>query len=145
MANAPERRGWEIELTPQAKAWLGSLNPDDAAGIGALINKLERHGAALKRPDAAAIKSSRHQNMRELRLEGSSGQHFRALFALDDRRRRGIVLLGGDKTNDWIGWYLRNVPKADKVHDQYLRATGRGNQWQKRATRAGTRSAVSSR
>ena len=34
----------------------------------------------------------------------------RALFAFDPRRR-AVMLLGGDKTNDWKGWYVRNIPR----------------------------------
>jgi hypothetical protein len=30
------------------------------------------------------------------------------------------VLLGGDKSGDWRGWYERNVPIADDLYDDYL-------------------------
>jgi hypothetical protein len=30
------------------------------------------------------------------------------------------VLLGGDKSGDWTGWYERNVPVADDLDDEYL-------------------------
>jgi hypothetical protein len=59
--------------------------------------------------------------MKELR---SIGGHLRALFAFDPRRR-AIVLLGGDKTNDWSGWYERNVPLADDIYDEHLRSLGK--------------------
>lgn len=55
--------------------------------------------------------------MKELR---SFGGHLRALFALDPKRR-AIVLMGGDKTGDWTGWYERNIPAADQLYDHYLR------------------------
>jgi len=29
-------------------------------------------------------------------------------------------LLGGDKTNDWAGWYEQNIPIADGLYDDYL-------------------------
>jgi len=45
--------------------------------------------------------------------------HLRALFAFDPRRR-AIILLGGDKSGDWTGWYERNVPRADALYDEYL-------------------------
>jgi hypothetical protein len=41
------------------------------------------------------------------------------LFCFDPRRA-AIVLLGGDKTADWSGWYDRNIPLADDLYDQYL-------------------------
>jgi hypothetical protein len=55
--------------------------------------------------------------MNELR---SIGGHLRALFAFDPART-AIVLLGGDKTNDWTGWYERNTPRADAIYDEHLK------------------------
>ncbi len=78
--------------------------------------------------------------MKELR---SVGGHLRALFAFDPRRR-AVILLGGDKTNDWTGWYKRNIPVADKLYDRHLRSIGKGAPWPAR-TRTGERSADSAR
>jgi hypothetical protein len=61
----------------------------------------EQLGPNLGRPAVDSIKSSRHHNMKELR---SVGGNLRALFCFDPRRT-AIVLLGGDKSNDWVGWY----------------------------------------
>jgi len=49
----------------------------------------------------------------------SVGGNLRAPFCFDPRRA-AIVSLGGDKTNDWDGWYERNVPLADDLYDEYL-------------------------
>lgn len=141
MAKAPAQREWEIEFTPQAKAWLRSLSPEDFVRIERPLNQLRQHGPTLGRPCAESIKGSRYRNMKELR---SAGQHLRALFVFDPRRR-AVVLLGGDKCNDWDRWYDRNIPVADKLYDQHLRALGREVQWQNRATRVGKRSAANSR
>lgn len=54
--------------------------------------------------------------MKELRPPGG---FLRVLFAFDPRRQ-AILLLGGDKSNDWSGWYERNIPLADDLYDQYL-------------------------
>ena len=43
----------------------------------------------------------------------------RALFAFD-RLRRAIVLVGGDKRDDWTGWYKRNILLADDLLDAHL-------------------------
>jgi len=108
---------WEIELTAQAESWFMALDADDADRISAAIDELERHGPALGRPFVDSIKGSRHHNMKELR---SIGGHLRALFAFDPART-AIVLLGGDKTNDWTGWYERNIPLADAIYDEHLK------------------------
>src|SRR5271167_2241812 len=107
---------WEIELTDQAIEWLMSLNQEDRAAIAASIDLLEQLGPNLGRPAVDSIKSSRHHNMKELR---SIGGNLHSLFCFDPRRT-AIVLLGGDKTGDWAGWYERNVPLADDLYDDYL-------------------------
>ena len=107
---------WEIELTDQAVEWLMSLDQEDRAAIAASIDLLEQLGPNLGRPAVDSIKSSRHHNMKEL---CSIGGNLRALFCFDPRRT-AIVLLGGDKTRDWAGWYERNVPLADDLYDDYL-------------------------
>jgi hypothetical protein len=109
-------RVWEIELTDQAREWLFSLGEEDRAAIAGSIDLLEQLGPNLGRPAVDSVKSSRHHNMKELR---SFGGNLRGLFCFDPRRT-AIVLLGGDKTNDWAGWYERNIPLADDLYDEYL-------------------------
>ncbi|PZS07478.1 MAG: diaminopimelate decarboxylase [Solirubrobacterales bacterium] len=115
------RPRWEIELTAQAERWYKALSAEDTSRIRAAINRLERKGPTLGRPFADSITGSRHHHMKELR---SSGGNLRALFAVDPRRR-AIVLVGGDKTGDWRGWYERNIPRADRLYDQHLRDMGK--------------------
>jgi hypothetical protein len=108
---------WNVELTDEAEAWYRSLSDRDQNRIAAAIDGLVERGPNLGRPDVESIKSSRHHHMKELR---SRGGHLRALFAFDPRRS-AIVLIGGDKSGDWRGWYERNVPLADDLYDDYLR------------------------
>jgi hypothetical protein len=84
------------------------------------IELLEDKGPALGRPAVDRIEGSRHHNMKELR---SFGGFLRALFAFDTNRR-AIIFLGGDKTDDWTGWYERNIPIADDLYDEDLRNDG---------------------
>ena len=107
---------WEIELTDEASEWLLSLDQKDRTAIAGSIDLLEQLGPNLGRPVVDSVKSSRHHNMKELR---SVGGNLRALFCFDPRRT-AIVLLGGDKTNDWVDWYDRNIPLADELYDEYL-------------------------
>lgn len=131
---------WEVEFTPEAERWFSRLGAKDADHIGKAIEHLREHGPGLGRPRAASIRGSRHHNLKELR---SAGGHLRALFAFDPRRR-AVILLGGDKTNDWKGWYVRNIPLADKLYDRHLRSIGTGERWPAR-TRTGERSVSSGR
>ena len=84
-----------------------------------LAELLEERGPGLSRPVVDSIVASRHPNMKELRA-GS----IRALFAFDPLRR-AIVLVGGDKRNDWTGWYERTIPRADNLLDEHLDAMRR--------------------
>ena len=106
---------WEIELTDEASEWILSLDQEDRAAITGSIDLLEQLGPNLGRPAVDSVKASRHHNMKELR---SFGGNLRALFCFDPRRT-AIVLLGGDKTNDWVGWYERNIPLADDLYYEY--------------------------
>ena len=96
------------------------LGSEDANRIAAAFDELERRGPRLGRPFVDSIKGSRHRDLKEMR---SIGGHLRALFAFD-ARRHAVVLLGGDKTGDWKGWYVRNIPRADRLYDQHLRNLG---------------------
>jgi hypothetical protein len=134
-------RSWEIEFTKEAESWFMALNAKDTSRITAAINRLERTGPTLGRPSVDSIKGSRHHNMKELR---SSAGNLRALFAFD-RDRRAVILVGGDKTGDWKGWYARNIPRADRLYDDYLRVTGKEASWRPSSRRAGRQSADKSR
>jgi hypothetical protein len=128
---------WEIEFTAEAEKWYMGLDAEDANRIAAAVDQLERKGPNLGRPFVDSIKGSRHHNMKELR---SVGHHLRTLFAFDPRRN-AVVLLGGDKTHDWKGWYERNIPRADELYEQHLRTLGKEGAWATGTPRAGRRSA----
>lgn len=56
--------------------------------------------------------------MKELRPGSTGRTEVRVLFAFD-RRRRAILLMGGDESKDWKGWYKVNVPIADDRFDEH--------------------------
>jgi len=114
------RVSWDVYFTEPAEQWILGLSDPDYEAIMAAVELLEEHGPTLGRPAADRIEASRHHNMKELR---SFGGHLRALFAFDPKRQ-AIVLLGGDKTDDWTGWYERNIPIADQLYEDYLREEG---------------------
>jgi len=65
------------------------------------------------------VRTSRHKNIKELRPPSGGSSEARVLFAFD-RSRRAILLVGGDKSEDWTGWYEVNVPIADRRYDDHL-------------------------
>ncbi len=125
------RQRWDVQFTRQAAEWYRSLAPRDAAKVAGHLEKLQHRGPGLGRPFVDHVKSSRHHNMKELRLPGGS---LRVLFAFDPNRR-AIMLAGGDKTDNWKGWYREYVPKADRLYDQHLRNLGGGSSPSPRHTR----------
>ena len=124
---------------PGCATWFKSLTASDQRRIDEPIKALEQYGPALSGGLAKRVKTSRHHNMKELR---SVGGNIRILFAFDPRRK-GILLVGGDKTNNWDGWYLANVPIADRRFEDHLRQIGKDGTCQRQ--RAGARSAGRSR
>jgi hypothetical protein len=141
MASRTRERIWEVRFTSHAEGWYMGLGTDDAHRIAAALDELTVRGPALGRPLADSLRGSRHHNMKELR---SIGGNLRALFAFDPQRR-AVVLLGGDKTGDWKGWYKRNLPLADRLYDNHLRTQGKEAPWRNGPPRPGGRSAGSGR
>jgi hypothetical protein len=109
----------------EMRVWLRSLGPGDRERIGAALDLLHRDGHQLSSRLSKPIRASRHHNMRELK---SVGGNLRVLFAFDPGRRP-VLLLGGDKTDNWSRWYRVNVPRADRIYDEYLRRRGGEGPW----------------
>jgi len=108
---------WEVEFTREFEDWWNGLSEAEQVDVNAKVILLQKLGPSLPRPHADLIHSSRHANMKELRVQ-HSGRPYRVLFAFDPRRC-AILLIGGDKTgND--RWYEEFVPVADGLYDQHL-------------------------
>lgn len=112
---------WTVEFHPACELWAADLEQPDAEALLAAIRVLQDVGPRLGRPLVDTIKGSRHSNMKELRPGSTGRTQIRVLFAFD-RRRRAILLVGGDKSADWTGWYEVNIPIADDRFDQHQTA-----------------------
>lgn len=110
---------WAVEFTDEFEGWWNGLSEDEQVDVDAKVRLLEELGPALGRPHADTVQGSRHANMKELRIQ-HAGRPYRVLFAFDPRRR-AILLLGGDKTGN-ARWYDENIPIADRLFDDHLRA-----------------------
>lgn len=109
---------WEVEFHPACEAWADDLPQADAEALLAAIRVLSAEGPNLGRPLVDRIEGSRHANMKELRPGSTGRTEVRVLFAFD-RQRTAILLVGGDKSKDWKGWYKVNVPIADDRFDEH--------------------------
>ena len=102
-----------MDFHPQCEVWADGLEPTDQEALLAAIRVLRDEGPTLGRPLVDSVKGSRHQNMKELRPGSTGRTEVRVLFAFD-KERKAILLLGGDKGDDWRGWYQTNIPIADE-------------------------------
>ncbi len=108
---------WEVEYTDEFGSWWDTLSEEEQISIDAVVRLLERFGPALGYPYSSAIQTSRHSNLRELRIQ-HGGRPLRALYAFDPRRT-AILLIGGDKTGK-DNWYKSYVPVADRLYDEHI-------------------------
>jgi hypothetical protein len=112
---------WTVEFHPACGAWADGLEQADSEALLAAIRVLRDGGPSLGRPLVDTVAASRHANMKELRPGSTGRTEIRVLFAFD-RRRQAILLVGGDKSSDWRGWYRRNLPVADDRFDEHQAA-----------------------
>jgi hypothetical protein len=108
---------WMVEYTDAFEEWWDSLTEGEQEDVAAVVQLLELKGPQLPHPYSSGINGSKHDHMRELRIQ-HAGRPYRTLYAFDPLRH-AILLLGGDKTGD-DRWYERNVPLADKFYDEHL-------------------------
>jgi len=107
-------------MVDEFRTWLNCLDQTTRVGVLAAIVVLGEEGPSLGRPLVDTVRSSRFPNMKELRPPAPGRRAIRVLFAFDPARQ-AVLLVGGDKANDWEKWYRRNVPLADSRFEQYLR------------------------
>ena len=108
---------WEVEYTHEFGDWWAGLTAMQQDRIAATVRLLEARGPSLPFPYSSGVKGSRHEHMREVRVQ-SGGNPLR-IFDAFDPRRTGILLIGGDKTgND--RFCEQYVPVADPLYDTHL-------------------------
>lgn len=108
---------WDVLFTDTFGEWWDTLTADQQDAIADRVDLVQHHGPSLGRPVVDTIKSSAHQNMKELRA--SKDGSLRILFIFDPIRR-AVLLLGGSKTGQWERWYREAVPIADRLFSEYL-------------------------
>jgi hypothetical protein len=113
---------WQILLVEEVVDWFVDLTKNDpgtADLVEDAVDRLAVEGPALGRPLVDRIKGSRHHNMKELRPGSTGSSEVRILFAFDPVRR-AVLLVAGDKSGNWRGWYDTAIPLADDRYDVHL-------------------------
>ena len=111
---------WDVVLLEEVESWYFALDDDEMVAVTGAIDLLEMEGPALGRPTVDKVNGSKFHSMKELRPAGTS---IRILFIFDPRRQ-AILLLGGDKAGNWISWYDKNIPIAERRYTNWLRTEG---------------------
>ena len=107
----------EVILLETVVDWYEAMTEAEKDDFEVAVDLLEQEGVALGFPWSSAIKGASLGGMRELRYQ-HQGHPFRVLYAFDPSRQ-AILLLGGDKSGDGR-WYRRNVPRAQRLFQEYL-------------------------
>ncbi|WP_053205850.1 type II toxin-antitoxin system RelE/ParE family toxin [Jiangella muralis] len=105
---------WTVNMHDSVTEWLDSLAGKPKDHALASIDMLQADGPGLRRPVVGKIEGSRHNNMKELITKT-----VRILFVFDPNRE-AILLVAGDKSDDWRGWYKTAIPLADNRYDEWL-------------------------
>jgi hypothetical protein len=108
---------WNVENTNEFTVWWDELSEAQHDDISSTVLILMERGPNLPFPYSSGIQNSRHDHMRELRVQ-SGGKPIRIFYAFDPRRS-AILLIGGDKTGD-KRFYDRMIPIADKLYDVHI-------------------------
>ena len=132
-----DETGWELLTGPEFREWHEGLKGPAAESVSLALEGLIASGREPSPTLVKPIKSSRYRDeMHELR---SVGGNRRVLFAKTGERS-GVLLLGGDKTDQWNRWYEIHVPVGDGIFERFQHTKGGISQWQ--ALNRGSRSAT---
>ncbi|MFF5073821.1 type II toxin-antitoxin system RelE/ParE family toxin [Micromonospora olivasterospora] len=93
--------------------------PDSAEQVAAAIDLLAAEGPALGRPFVDRVKGSNYK-IEGIAARLGRGTEIRILFAFDPQRE-AILLVAGDKSGNWKGWYETCILEADKKFAEHLR------------------------
>jgi hypothetical protein len=108
---------WQVEFVNEFEEWWDGLSVAEQESIVPTVELLAHHGPSLRFPHSSGISGSKHEHMRELRIQ-HQGRPYRILYAFDPRRA-AILLVGGDKTGA-DRWYEKFVPISDRLYDEHL-------------------------
>jgi hypothetical protein len=113
---------WEVLLVEEVAEWFVDLTKNDPGSADLVedaIDRLAADGPGLGRPLVDRVHGSRHHNMKELRPGSSGRSEIRVLFVFDPVRR-AVLVVAGDKSRNWKGWYEEAIPLADARYDAHL-------------------------
>jgi hypothetical protein len=109
---------WTVLIHPAVEKWRVALDESSRRQLAAALDVLAADGPSLGRPFVDTIHGARHANLKELRPGSAGRSEIRVLFAFDPARQ-AILLVGGDKAEQWDKWYRHAIPLADDRLDEH--------------------------
>ena len=116
---------WRIDKTQEIEEWILNLDVDIREAIFARLIVLSEIGPKLGRPYVDSVYGSRHNNMKELRVQNKKNL-YRVFFAFVPRRI-AILLIGGNKKGV-NRFYVDMIKKADELYDVHLKELENDNE-----------------
>jgi hypothetical protein len=80
-----------------------------------------RARSSLKAPLRGGDRGVEDQEPERTATRSSGRTEIRILFAFDPWQQI-VLLLAGDKSSDWRGWYSRAIPRAEELYADHLEA-----------------------
>lgn len=116
---------WKINIT-HIQQWLSQLPENQYEDVLAAIIYLSEVGPNGSRPFIDRIHHGKYHHFKELRPRDSA-KNIRIIFAFDPTQQ-AIMLIAGDKTNQWQRWYKKAIPQAEKIYQEHLKQIGHEKQ-----------------
>lgn len=110
---------WTVLLHPEVEAWRELQAAKTQLAFNQSLYLLQQFGPNLGRPLVDSVKGSQLHNLKELRPPAAGKSVVRALFVFDPRRQ-AILLVAGDKSENWHAWYKSNIAIAESRYKEYL-------------------------
>jgi hypothetical protein len=111
---------WDVRVTDEFLSWVDELDPRSKALIVDAIDRLAEAGPALGRPLVDRLAGSEIHNLKELRPGSAGSSEIRIIFVFDSWRS-AVLLVGGDESGDWSGWYRKTIPRAENLYVEYVK------------------------
>lgn len=110
---------WEVQMSEQVSSWMEDQPRSTRNRGDDLLLILRFVGPQLGRPTVDSITGSSIHNLKELRVSSSSKEAPRILFCFT-KERIALLLVAGDKANNWSDWYDRAIQQAEEEYEQFL-------------------------
>ncbi|MFY9304028.1 MAG: type II toxin-antitoxin system RelE/ParE family toxin [Rhodoluna sp.] len=106
-------------MSEQVLGFLDNQPESNLLRVLKATDALREKGPMLGRPFVDSVKGSAIHNLKELRVSSSRDGAIRILFCFSPKRI-ALLLVAGDKSNNWSGWYERAIEQAEEEYDRFL-------------------------